>query len=231
MILNDFAQNLLGKLNNIVSNQNNQNTKLDAINNNVNSVDTKATAAATDAASIKSTVSTINTNVNTANTTLSTINANASTAAEKTTTIASDMATIKTAINTINTNTNTINTNTNTILNKVNNLSTGGIKSIQSGLVSYVSSQAFPTTTNLVFKSGNRQPYEEITIGSVNKNKCIVNIYTNASIAGGTIMYPVCGVLTSSTTLVIYLDSTTNFSGTTQTGNRYGYRWEVIEYY
>ena len=61
MILNDFAQNILSKLNNIISNQNDQDTKLDTINNNTSLIGTNAGTSATQATAAANNTATNNT--------------------------------------------------------------------------------------------------------------------------------------------------------------------------
>lgn len=62
MILSDFTALITQKLNNIISNQNNQNAKIETINTNIESVDNN--------------IGSVNTNINTINTSINTINTN-----------------------------------------------------------------------------------------------------------------------------------------------------------
>lgn len=167
---------------------------------------------------------------------INTVNTNASTAATKATSAATDAASVKTTVGTINTNLNTANTNINSIKSTVENIKTsvasrGSVKSIQSGFLKTRNNVTLPTTQNISYTSSSteRVAYEQITIGSVNKDKCIVNIYTRRNYSGNGIDGPLFGVVTGSTSLAVYTGITTTSSSVT--AGLIGYRWEVIEYY
>lgn len=115
---------------------------------------------------------------------------------------------------------------------KIDNLKTAiGVKSIQSGMVDYQASTS-GSESRLIFPHQSTSEYSmvvyvDITIASINKNKCIVNITTAAD---SSFSYSFLGVLVNNTTLRVYVGYKSSGDSYDKTVSS-GFTWEVIEFY
>lgn len=115
---------------------------------------------------------------------------------------------------------------------KIDNLKTAiGVKSIQSGMVDYQASTS-GSESRLIFPHQSTSQYSEvvyvdITIASVDKNKCIVNITTAAD---SSFSYSFLGVLVNNTTLRVYVGYKSSGDSYAKTVSS-GFTWQVIEFH